>query len=1435
MQISKQKFDQKVNLMCKRLISRKVVLFWFFISILGIASSQTNPTNDLLVTFRKEVSSYKQILNQYASKIVTYKQWFKNYQSEILSGEIGEESKALLNGQLSEIWQEIERLEPLTTTGWLDALESQLDSNTFADAPPEEIKNWMEVQSQYINKIQTDVQALENTIEQIQQTSASLAENDQTSDSERLEVSEIPLQIIEEDDVLEATLLYLLGGLEFWGTWLEPNNKGLLPEAEGRFMVSSTPILQTGVVPGGIGVVGFAQPITISRGGAPEGFSENQYLYEIALVGYDDSVEDVFEQASYLDRLNYQYGVEVNGRVARVYRKSIEIELTLSTMLQKLGAPPEVAEIWVAEYAEISHLPQSIQLSWLIAGNPLAKDYQVYVKGVLETFDLNTLLAGSINKGDFSSPQIPSTEWVNQDPFWAEVQKQPLLNAFAKLLSDASEEIKRSFIVSLFFLEPTPLRVGATSKVNEDQTSGKNVSLRPKPFFWSEVSTTPNINNPAAPTVNPIIDPDQDLVAEAIEQKRNLIKYWMPGQGYQIIPWAERSLLNPNDQGTPYFIMAVTALPRFAPRKPPEHKSNYETVVGSIIVEHLPKNQPLLKVFVGQGAKDRRVLNSQGNPIYFADSDFLWTTEQLDNGAVMEHAISHHRTINSPYVVISIDNGPYVAGGLTQIKEIFENRQDYTIKTVVLKSRGVTHRGKVNSRGISYTPRELRSTWLRDTSKVAQNIFDWSSTKQNSLFVQSTHRFAHFEKRDGLEPEVKISSMVTWKDLPSNEELLNERSKWGSDVFLVRVREGYLLIRADELEYLQVYADEKPQAHTLLLAKSAQKDIRTSIGSHFKNRNLDCESVRVLAARGLELAYSPQCSLMVTESGWEVAQADEETQLATALDREQPIAIFRPEDKPPSALPINLLVDAEPRSIENLKVSTLVPIYDLEDLDIEEKEEAISQSIADSIGRTLQFFPNQKEFEVLMPEFVVGSRIKYTNIPPENPILEYEYDKIDVPLTTESKSITFYRLRENVVEVLPKSSTSSLELARADVITPTGEWNKDRIMELAQNFHQTHNLSYLIVESTQGKFYGGSLRNIKTIFKSGEPPQRLAVLVTVLAGTDFWRTTYHDRENLGWLNTASARVLEQSKSLSIDPNSTVTAWSANGKRQAVFKADGTLQIGQTVQWQTRPDNQTIKNLRKTWRGNMILVHVPNQGYFLAQPNEAKFLLASTQMQIDSLALSFDSQKRLSDIMYETAPAMKELPIKGSVRVLSPSTPPDLEETRFYDGVDVAFYLDDHKHLQIDWKRSGLELVQKDPKEWLNYAEVKSSPLVIMQWPDGERSLALFAHLLKGTARDVAETEPQFIVPAYDLEDLNESVLDNKEIEESIASTLQDTLRQASALWPNQSSFQIIMPYEENPRLYSQDLPSKIKSGSLGVIEVTRQPENTKIKYYYVSN
>ncbi len=1416
--------------MYKKFVLRILGFFCPIMVILGVASSQVDNTNDLLVAFREEILLSQQLLDELALEIDNYKQWFKNYQSRFLSENAeDEEQNDVISKQLNKIWQQIERLEPKTSTNWLDILLNQLDTNAFANAPPDEIEGWINSQRQYVKQIQADVRALGKNVEEIQQ--AYILVEEIAPISEVFKTSEVSVHLNEEDDVLEATLLYLLAGLETWGSWLEPvNDIGLLPEAEGRFMVSSTPILQTGVIPGGIGVVGFAQPITVSRSGAPEGFSENQYLYETALTGYDDSVEDVFESVSYLDRLNYKYGVEVNGRVARVYRKPIEIDLSLNTMLQKLGAPPEVAEIWVAEYAEIAHLPQSIQLSWLIAGNPLAKDYQVYVGSVLETFDLNTLLAGSATNGDFSSPQIKNTGWVNQDPFWEEVQKQPLLNAFISLLSDASEEIKRSFIVSLFFLEPTPLGIGAASRTSKDQTNSRNVSLRPKPFFWSEANTTPNANNPTSPTANPPLDPDQSLVAEAMKQKKNLIKYWMPTQGYQTIPWSERNLLNPNDQSTPYFIMAVTALPRFAPRRQPEHKSSYETVVSNIINNHLPKNQPVLKVFTGQKVKDRKVINNQGELVYFADRDFLWIAE-LDNSATMEHAANHHRRVHSPYVVVSINNGPYIAGGLPQIKDLLESRQNYTIKTVVIKLKGTAHYGNLAAKNSPTLSRESQSTWLSIVGKVAQDIFSWLPTTQDRLFLQSTHRFAHFG-RGHTEPEIKISSMVTWKDLPSDEELLNERRQWNTNVFLVRVRQGYLTIRTDELEYLQARADEEPQVHTLLLAQSAQKDIRTSLQRALQNRNLDCESVRVLSARGMELAYSPQCSLVATDSGWELAQASEKTQLATALDDDQPIVIFRPEDKPASALPLNLLVDTEPSSIENLQVSTLVPVYDLEDLDVTEKESATSLSIADSISRTLRFFPKQKEFEVLMPESILERQIKYTSIPPENHVAKYDYDKINVAVPTENQTITFYGLRESTAGALPES-VGVFELPQSDVVTSSGEWNKDRILELAQSFQEAHTPPYLIVQSSQGKFYEGSLRKLKETFsKIGEPPQRLAVMVTKLAGTDLWGNSYQAHENSGWLSTTSLKVLEQSKSLKIDPSSTVMVWSSTGKRQAVFTAEGKLQIEQMIQWETRPDNQILKSLRKTWRGNMILVHVPNQGYLIAQPNETKFLLDSAPIQIDSLILSFDRKKNFSDIVFEATTVMRELPVTGSIRVLSSSVDPDIEESSFLDGVDLAFYLDSNKQLQVNLKHSGLELVQQTPEHWLSYAEFKGSPLAVLEWPDGERSLALFTHITKTTQQSIAETKPQLIVPAYDFGDLDESMLDQDEVEESIAITLEYTLQQALVLWPNQTSFQIVMPHKKDPKLYSQDVPSRVQSGSLGVIEVTRQSDNTKIKYYY---
>ena len=1297
------------------------------------------------------------------------------------------------NIQLNEIWQEIERLEPLTSTGWLDALLSQLDTNAFADAPPDEIENWMETQSQYINQIQADILSLENKIGQIQQI-YTLAE-ESNSIAQDLEILEISYPT-EKDDALETTLLYLLAGLEIWGAWLEPNNNaGLLPEAEGRFMVSSTPILQTGVVPGGIGVVGFAQPITISRNGIPEGFSANNLLYEAPLAGYDDYVEDVFERVSYLDRLNYQYGVEVTGRVARVYSKNIEIELTLASMLGKMGAPPEVAEIWVAEYAEVAHLPQSIQLSWLIAGNPLAEDYQVYVGNALAIFDLNVLLEQDFS-GNFSLSQNPSTRWVSQDPFWTEVQKQPFLSAFADLLSSSSEEIRRSFIVSLFFLESTPLG----TKASKSSDSDVNISLRSKPFFWSDTDTTPtstipNTNGPVSPAAATIVDPDQGLVAEAMQQKKNLIKYWIPGQGYQIIPWSQRNLLNPNDKGTPYFIMAVTALPQFSPKKESRHKSNYETIVSNVANDHLPRSQPVLKVFTGPAEEDRKITDKLGVPIYFAGSAFLWTAERFDNDTIIKYATSHHKAIASPYAVVSIDNGPYIAGGLSQIKKLFKNRQDYTLQTVVLKAKGImNYRGK-SARNSPPISRELQNTWLNYAGKVAQDIFSSSFSRQDRVFIQSSHRFVEFE-RSHADPEIKISSMVAWNDLPSNAELLNRRNEWKTDLFLMRARQGYFLLRTNEIEYLQKHADEESQVHTLLITSSAQKYAPSSIQTILQNKNLDCESVRVLSETNIELAYSPQCSLVVTESGWELARANDQTLLATTLNSDQPIAIFHPEDKPASALSLSLLVDAKQSSLENLQISTLVPVYDLVDLDAEEKEVTISLGIADAIGRSLQFFPEQKEFEVLMPKgkAILERRVRYTSIPPENPATKYDYDKVNVTVPAENQSITFYSLREGTTSTLSGSSAQELELPQNEIMTSSGEWDKEHIIELAQSFHQTHSSPYLIVQSSKGKFYGGSISKLKSaFFKSKETSERLGVIVTRLTGTNIGSFSYQSHENLGWLSASSLIVLEQSKSLEIDPSSTVTVWSTTGKRKAIFTADGTLQIEQIVQWQTRPDNQTLKSLRQTWQGNMVLVYIPDQGYFLAQPNEVKYLLDLISLQIDSLILSFEMEKNFADIISRTKAVLEGLPTRGSVRVLSSFASPNLKEIPFYNGTDLAFYFEHQKGLQLDLERSGLELARQSPEQWLSYAEAKNSPIAIFQRSDGNKSLALFRHIIKGTQQAIVGTEPQLIVPAYTFEDLDESILDQSEIEESIFITLKEALRQASAIWPNQSSFQIVMP------------------------------------------
>ncbi len=110
--------------MYRKFIFIVLVFFWSVTAILDIAYSQIDNTDSLLTDFGKDVSSYKQILEKLASEVATHKQWFKNYQSQLLSEGNGE-LEDLLNKQLNEVWQEIERLEPLTTTGWLDVLSSQ--------------------------------------------------------------------------------------------------------------------------------------------------------------------------------------------------------------------------------------------------------------------------------------------------------------------------------------------------------------------------------------------------------------------------------------------------------------------------------------------------------------------------------------------------------------------------------------------------------------------------------------------------------------------------------------------------------------------------------------------------------------------------------------------------------------------------------------------------------------------------------------------------------------------------------------------------------------------------------------------------------------------------------------------------------------------------------------------------------------------------------------------------------------------------------------------------------------------------------------------------------------------------------------------------------------------------------------------------------------
>ena len=74
--------------------------------------------------------------------------------------------------------------------------------------------------------------------------------------------------------------------------------------------------------------------------------------------------------------------------------------------------------------------------------------------------------------------------------------------------------------------------------------------------------------------------------------------------------------------------------------------------------------------------------------------------------------------------------------------------------------------------------------------------------------------------------------MVTWKNLPSNEELLKQRKQWNINVFLVQVAQGYFLIPNIELKYLQEFADEKPQIHTLLLSQAVAPHFESTYVAH---------------------------------------------------------------------------------------------------------------------------------------------------------------------------------------------------------------------------------------------------------------------------------------------------------------------------------------------------------------------------------------------------------------------------------------------------------------------------------------------------------------------------------------------------------------------------------------------------------------------------
>ena len=540
---------------------RVFLVIWLVIPIGGVAFSLNEDTGDLLGEFNDLLLSSKPVLNELSVQVGNYKEWFKNYQTKLLLANGGEVDEPL-NQELDKVWKEIERLEQITKGTWIDTLLNELNSYDTTQLPPNEINDWIRSHRKYVVQTRVDVSRLGKSIEEVKQDypinetllyaeesnttdvspeTAAAAEQVASTSTKTFEASELeqihnPTQA-KEYEVLETSLLYLLGGLEIWGQWLDPANEiGLLPEAEGRFMLSNTPILQAGStsISGGIGVVGFAEPIMISHDGVPQGFTEE--VSEPLPIGFDDSIEDVFQKVSYHDRLFYQYGVQVDGRTIQIYRKPIGSDFTLSFALERMGAPPDMVDLWIEEYAEIAHLPQTIQLAWLISGNPLAQDYKLHTENLLKTFDLSSLFIVNNQNGEFALPQAPSAQWVNEDPFWAEVQNQPILKNFTDLLSGASEEVQRSFIVSLFFLESSLPVVQSASRSRSNLE--KNVRVRSKPFFWPDQSVPNTSSGATALEEVParLVDLEQGhLVTEAFEQKTNLIHYWVPGQGSKII------------------------------------------------------------------------------------------------------------------------------------------------------------------------------------------------------------------------------------------------------------------------------------------------------------------------------------------------------------------------------------------------------------------------------------------------------------------------------------------------------------------------------------------------------------------------------------------------------------------------------------------------------------------------------------------------------------------------------------------------------------------------------------------------------------------------------------------------------------------------------------------------------------------------------------